>query len=102
MSKTTVTRKAISAKLIAHATKAFEELSGSKPSEKGVKQISKSTRKLVKSIHSLIKKLQKKRAKEAKALARKKAKAAKQALKKKSKSIVVAKTAKRVKKVPVK
>ena len=102
MTKSTVARKAVSAKLIAYATKAFEELSGSKTSDKISKQISRGARKLTKIIHAQVKKIEKKNAKLAKAAAKKKAKQAKTRTKnsKPVKSIKRVKTSRTVKKVP--
>jgi hypothetical protein len=99
MSKPTVAKKVVSSKLVAQATKTFEELSRSKASEKTNKQISRSAKRLVKTVHALIKKAEKKKARIAKALAKKKAKEAK-ARAKGRKTARSVKTPRKVRKVP--
>lgn len=99
MSKATVAKKIISTKVVALATKTFEELSKSRSTPKTTKQINRSAKKLVKMIQTLIKKSEKKKARLAKALAKKKAKVAnsRRKVQKTSKPI---KTSRKPKKVP--
>lgn len=62
-----VAKKAVTEKLVRYSAQTFEELSGSKPSDKVAKLIKRNSRKLVKTIHAQIKKANKKLQKELKA-----------------------------------
>lgn len=86
MSKIALSKKTVSAKLVSYVVKAFQELSGSKPSAKGLKSIIKSSRKLVKTIYFHLKKADKKKIKAAKAVASKKTKVIRKPLVRKQKS----------------
>ena len=76
MSKATVAKKVINSKLVAFATKTFEDLSKSKSTRKATKLINRGTRRLAKTVHGLLKKVEKKKAKQAKAVAKNKSKEA--------------------------
>ena len=77
MKSNLIAKKAVSEKLANYSNMAFEELSGSRPSEKTAKLFKRNSKKLVKTIHAQIKKADRKLQKKLKSQETKKKKSKK-------------------------